>query len=185
MKSLLLLTLLFLQTPSFSTKNQAQSTDIIISWSYPTLEVVDVPREFNGTLKVNSSKPISARVTISWASLSRDGLITLEGQVTYAKTCTMRFRSSLSMLVNPLISDLTSGSTWTETLERCPSKMVSPSSGTDKSAYTSTLRVAETGDKAVYPLSAFSLAWSTPDGSSRQLELQGQTSVYLRIYRPK
>ena len=185
MKSLLLLTLLFLQTPSLSTKNQAQSTDIIISWSYPTLEVVDVPREFNGTLKVNSSKPISARVTISRASLSRDGLITLEGQVTYAKTCTMRFRSRLNGLGNPVILNTQPGSQWTETLERCPGKIVVPSSGSAPFAYYSSMELGETGRADSSSLSVFSLVWTTLQGDSRQLELKSNSSAYIRVYLPK
>jgi len=174
--------LLGVQTPTVKAPNTAQSTDILISWNYPALEVLDVPRELNGTLKVDSSKPIPVRVTVSRASLSQNGLVTLEGQVTYAKTCTLRFRSSLRGLTNPQgvkpISDLS----WIETTERCPQKTVSPSSERRPITYASTMTIARSDRSNVPYLGASSLKWSTSDGSFRELELKGKPSAYLRAH---
>ncbi len=185
MKTLLFLALLSLQTGAVKTPNTAQGTDILISWGYPALEVLDVPREFGGTLKVNSSKVLPARVTVSRASLDRNGIVTLEGQVTYAQTCTLHFRSSLRGLVNPRVANPISDLLWMETAERCPNKTVAPSSGRRKITDASTTRIARSDRSNVAYLGAFSLKWSTLDGDSRELRLKGNTSAYIRAYQSK
>jgi len=104
----------------------------------------------------------------------------------YAKTCTMHFHSTLNGLVNPLPSRSNAHSTWAETLGRCRSKRVGPSSGSSPTAYYSAfLRLGETGKTNVAQLSAFSLAWTSSDGVSRALDLKGSPSAYLRLYRQK